>query len=392
MAITLNAGRTILFAALTCAAVTACKEEVAVAPPPPEVYVTEVIAQDVPTYLELAGQTGGYRDVDIRARVEGFLDSMNFREGSFVQRGSLLYVIDRKPLEAVLTAAKAEQSTSEAMLAKASNDVARYTPLAAKQAVSQQELDDARSQRDAARSQVDAAKAAVEKASLDLGYTRVTSPIDGLVGTTLVKAGNLVGRGESTLLTTVSPIDPIIFRVGVTEADYLRIMRRGTAHTGEQPKGQGEGIELTLADGTRHPYPGRIGPVERAVDPSTGTLGVQFEFPNPQHVLRPGQFGRAKVLLETKPGMLLVPQRAVQEMQSIYSVAVVDSSGKVQFRSVKVGPRVGSLWVVEEGLNRGERVIVEGLQRVQDGVVVSAKPAPAAGSEPGGTPTAGKAE
>jgi membrane fusion protein (multidrug efflux system) len=391
MAITVHVKPVVAFAALACAvSAAACKEEVAVAPPPPEVYVTQVVTQDVPTYLELAGQTAGYQDVEIRARVEGFLDSVNFREGSFVRRGSLLYLIDQKPLEAVLTAAKAEQSTSEAMLAKASNDVARYTPLAAKQAVSQQELDDARSQRDAARSQVDAAKAAVEKASLDLGYARVTSPIDGLVGTTLVKAGNLVGRGESTLLTTVSQIDPILFRVGVTEADYLRIIRRAQARTGEE--GRADGIELTLADGTRHPFTGKLGPVERAVDPSTGTLGVQFEFPNPQHVLRPGQFGRAKVLLETQPGMLLVPQRAVQEMQNLYSVAVVDSSGKVQFRNIKVGQRVGALWVVEEGLKRGEQVVVEGLQRIQNGMMVSAKPVPAAGSEAGSAPTAGKAE
>ena len=351
-----------------------CGGTVAVAPAPAEVYVAEVQTRDVPEYLDMVGQTAGFQDVEIRARVEGFLETVNFREGSFVKRGDLLYVIDRKPFEALQAAAKAEQATAQARLEKANNDVARYTPLVAKQAVSQQELDNALAARDAARSQVDAARAAVDKATLDLGYTRVFSPISGLVGTTQVKPGNLVGRGESTLLTTVSQIDPITFRVGITEADYLRIAKRDPSRIGEAPKA--EGIELRLADGSPHPHKGKLGPVERAVDPTTGTLGAEFEFPNPDHVLRPGQFGRARVLLDLKPGMLLVQQRAVQELQNLYSVAVVDGEGKVSFRNVKVGPRIDSMWVIEEGLRSGERVVVEGLQRVQEGATVTAKPAP----------------
>ena len=183
-----------------------------------------------------------------------------------------MYTIDRKPLEAMLAQAKADQATAEARLAKASNDVARYTPLAAKQAVSQQELDDARAQRDAARSQVEAAKAAVDKATLDLGYTRVMAPLSGLAGVTLVKPGNLVGRGQNTLLTTISQIDPIQFRVGVTEADYLRVRRRAAEGGGDAR--QGMDIQLLLADNSVYPHKGRLGPVERAVDPTTGTLGV----------------------------------------------------------------------------------------------------------------------
>jgi membrane fusion protein (multidrug efflux system) len=342
-------------------------------PPPPEVYVTDVVQQDVPVYLELVGQASGYQDVEVRARVEGFLDTMNFREGSFITRGTLLYTIDRKPLQATLAAAQANQVTAEARLQKATNDVNRYTPLAAKQAVSQQELDNARAAQDAARSEVEAAKANVESATLDLGYTRVVAPIDGLVGTTLVKPGNLVGRGENTLLTTVSQIDPILFRVGVTEADYLRIVRRNAGSGGGAAASD---IELTLADGTVHPHTGKVETVDRAVDPTTGTLGVQFAFPNPDKVLRPGQYGRARVLLETKANALLVPQRAVQELQNLYSVATVDSAGKVGFRNVKVGLRVGSRWVIEEGLRPGDRVITEGLQRVQDGMTVTAKAAP----------------
>jgi membrane fusion protein (multidrug efflux system) len=394
-----DAGRKVLIAVtMACAVSVACEKPAPPPPPkPPEVYVTPVVAKDVPVYLELVGQTVGYQDVEIRARVEGFLETMDFREGSFVHKGALLYTIDRKPLEALVSAAKAEQAnavaaqanavadqaTAQARLEKADNDVKRYKPLAAKQAVSQQELDNAVALQDAARSQVEAAKAAVEgakaavekakaegeKAALDLGYTRVYSPIDGLAGTTLVKPGNLVGRGQNTLLTTVSQIDPILFRVGVTEADYLRIVKRDPSRVGAEPRASG--IELRLADGSVYPQQGTLGTVDRAVDPTTGTLGAQFVFPNPEQVLRPGQFGRARVLIDRKEGALLVPQRAVQELQNLRSVAVVGADNKVAFRNVKTGLRVGQLWVVEDGLKQGEQVVVEGLQRIQDGVTVT---------------------
>src|SRR5262245_21576892 len=367
----LGAGAVVAALSLACA-----KPAPPPPPPPPEVYVQAVAQRDVPVYLELVGQAKGYQDVDIRARVEGFLETVNFQEGSFVKRGDLLYTIDRKPLEAIVAEGKADQATAEARLAKASNDVNRYTPLVAKQAVSKQELDNALAEKDASTSQVAAARAQVEKATLDLGYTRVTSPITGLVGTTQVKPGNLVGRGESTLLTTISQIDPVLFKVGVTEADYLRVARQVTA-SGKSSGGSREGIELTLADGTKYPQTGKVNTVERAVDPSTGTLGMELVFPNPQQILRPGQYGRVRILLDTKRGALLVPQRAVQELQSIYTVAVVDSGNKVAFRTVKVGQKVDSLWVVEDGLKAGEQIVVEGLQRIQDGMTVSAKPAPA---------------
>jgi membrane fusion protein (multidrug efflux system) len=371
---------TMLVAVATAALGVACEEPPPVAAPPPEVYVAPVVQRDVPTYLELVGQTEGFQDVEIRARVEGFLESMTFREGSFVRQGDLLYTIDRKPLEAILAAARAERATAEAALEKANNDVARYTPLVVKQAVSQQELDNARSARDAARAQVEAAAAAVEKATLDLSYTRVVAPISGLIGTTNVKPGSLVGRGESTLLTTISQTDPIIFKVGITEADYLRIVKRYPGRAGQAP--DASGIELALADGAVHPATGRIRAVERAVNPGTGTLGVELVFPNPQYALRPGQYGRARALLEMRPGALLVPQRAVQALQNLYSVAVVTPENQVAFRNVKVGPRVDDLWVIEEGLKPGEQVVVEGVQGIQDGITVRTKPmAPAAGAD-----------
>jgi membrane fusion protein (multidrug efflux system) len=297
---------------------------------------------------------------------------MNFREGAFVRKNDLLYQIDPRPFQATLAGSKADVATARARLDKTNTDVARYTPLVAKQAVSQQELDNARAAQEAARAQVDAAQSAVEVARLNLSYTRITSPINGLVGTTKVKPGNLVGRGEPTLLTTVSQIDPIIFEVGVTEAEYLRLSKRNPGRTGAQPNLAG--IELTLSDGTVHPYEGRLGTVERAVNPSTGTLGAQLYFPNPKFVLRPGVYGRVRLLVETKRGALLVPQRAVQEQQGLYSVAVVNHDAKVEFHNVKVGPRVEDLWVIEEGLEAGEEVVTEGLQTIRDGLQVRTKP------------------
>ncbi|HVN31131.1 MAG TPA: efflux RND transporter periplasmic adaptor subunit [Thermoanaerobaculaceae bacterium] len=359
-------------------------------PAAPEVYVADVVQRDVPVYLELVGQTKGSQDVEIRARVEGYLESMNFTEGTYVSKGTLLYQIDPKPFEATLAAAKANLATARARLDKTNNDVARYRPLVAQQAVSRQELDNAVSAQEAATAMVDAAKAAVDQATLDLGYTRITSPLDGLVGTTQVKAGNLVGRGESTLLTTVSAMDPILFRAGISEAEYLRLAKE-IVETGRRTGPEAE-IELLLADGTVFPYKGRIDSIERAVDPTTGTLAVQFKFPNPDHLLRPGQYGRARFVVQTKKGALLVPQRAVQELQNLYSVAVVSADNKVAFRNVKVGPRVDGLWVIDEGLKPGERVIVEGLQKVREGAAVSPKPVPATSSQPVAAEPAGKAE
>lgn len=365
-----------------------CRKAAPPATVPPEVYVTNVIQEDVPEYLDLAGQTQGFQDVDIRARVEGFLDSVNFREGSFVRKGDLLYQIDPKPFEAALAGVKADLDTARALLDRTTNDVARYTPLAAQRAVSQKELDDARTAQDAARAQVEAARAAVDTATLNLGYTRVYSPIDGLVGSTQVKPGNFVGRGEATLLTTVSQINPIIFRVAMNEADYLRVVKRRPLQTGNVP--QAADIQLALADGTAHSYPGRVGVVERQVNAATGTLGIQIYFPNPQFVLRPGQYGRARLLLDLKKNALLVPQRAVQELQNLYSVAVVDDTNHVSFRNVTVGPREGELWVIEKGLQPGDRVVAEGLQAVSDGALVKASPMPTPAEAPEAEATSGK--
>jgi len=358
----------------------ACGKE---APPPaaapPEVMVAAVVQRDVPIMTELVGQAAGSQDVDVRARVEGFLDTVAFTEGTLVKQGQLLYKIDPKPFEAAVASAKGNLATAQARFEKATNDVKRYTPLVAQQAVSQMELDNAVSARDATAAQVDAAKAALDKAQIDLGYTTISAPIAGLVGTTKVKAGNLVGRGENTLLVTISVINPIFFRAGLAEAEYLRIARRLQERQAAGEVREKTPIALILADGTTLPNKGYLDVVERNIDPTTGTLAMQVTFPNPEMLVRPGQYGRARFESDMKRGALLVPQRAVQELQSIYSVAVVGTDNKVSFRNVKVGPKDGSLWVIDQGLNPGDRVVVEGLQKVREGAVVAPKPMPAEG-------------
>ncbi|MFM7121063.1 MAG: efflux RND transporter periplasmic adaptor subunit [Gammaproteobacteria bacterium] len=341
----------------------------------PEVVVTPVVERDVPLYLELVGQTRGSQDVQIRARVEGFLTAVQFTEGAFVPKGTPLYRIDPRPLEAALLQARANLASQEAQLRQAEITARRLAPLAEQQAVSRQELENAESTAAAARAQREAAQAAVDKATLDLSYTFIDAPIDGVVGTSLVMSGNLVGRGESTLLTTVSQVDPILFRAGLGETEYLRLARQLTA------AGAGDGgpaatdetavaAELLLADGTVYAETGRVAGIERAIDATTGTLMVQFAFPNPQRLLCPGQFGRVRVRSELRRGALLVPQRAVQALQDQHTVAVVDESGTVSIRSIRVGPRVESLWIVESGLKLGEQVVSDGLQRLKNGMTV----------------------
>jgi membrane fusion protein (multidrug efflux system) len=358
-----------LFTSLILAAAAACSKTEA-PPPPPEVQVAEVAQKDVPVYIELVGATLGAEDVEIRARVEGYLVSMNFTEGAFVRKGQLLYRIDPQPFDAALAEAKADLATARARLEKTENDVARLTPLAKEQAVSQQELDNALSARDAAKAQVAAYDAKLTKAKLDLAYTAIVSPIDGLIGTTQKKVGSLISRGE-TLLNTVSQINPILFRCAIAEAEYLRLARRGAGRDKSLEKKFG--AELILADGSVHPYKGRLDSVERAVDPTTGTLTGQFSFPNPERILRPSQYGRARFVTDVKQGAVLVPQRAVQEIQGLYSVMVVTPESTVEQRMVKASERVGNWWVIESGVKPGEKVIVEGIQKVRPGVKVSAK-------------------
>ena len=351
-----------------------CGGKKAPPPPPPAVQVAQVIQRDVPIYVEAVGQTRGSKEVEIRARVEGFIQSVDFAEGTAVQQGQRLFTIDPKQFETTLAQAKGRLAEAEAQLAKARQDVARYTPLAAKNAIPQQDLDTALAVQRAATAGVEAESAAAKSAEIDVGYTRVVSPVTGLVGKAEVKTGNLVGRGESTLLTTVSAIDPIHVRVAFAERDYLTLVRRRLQEVkerGGQPAPvDSANIEMVLADGSVHPQRGKVFFVDRAVDPATGTLLVEIEFPNPDKIVRPGQFAKIRAPVDFRRGAILVPLRAVQEVQATYNVAVVAPGDTIEMRPVKTGARLGTLCVIEEGLQPGERVVVEGLQKVQKGMKV----------------------
>jgi membrane fusion protein (multidrug efflux system) len=333
------------------------------------VKVAEVITRDVPVYVEAIGQTRGNTEIEIRARVEGFLETVNFEEGTFVSRGQLLYTIDPRPFEAALAQSKANLAQSEAELARAHQDVARYEPLVAKNAISRQEYETAVAIERAQESAVAAAKAGVESAELDLSYTKVLAPDNGLVGKTEVYPGTLVGRGQSTLLTHISKIDPIHVRFTIAEKDYLYYARRQEASKAtarvDIP------FELVLADGTVHDQPGKLVFVDRNVDPQTGTILLEASFPNPARIVRPGQYARVRAPVDLKKSAILVSQRSVQELQGIYNVAVVKPDDTVDIRMVTPAQRIGALWVIDSGLNTGERVVVEGLQKVRAGVKVT---------------------
>lgn len=343
-------------------------------PPPPAVQVAEVLRRDVPVEATYVAQTSGSEEVRVEARVEGLLLSSDFDEGARVSRGQLLFTIDPRQNQAALDGARSRLAQAQADLARMEQDVARFEPLVAENALPRQALETARAQAAAARANVEAARATVATAELNLGYTRVYSPIDGVAGKAEVSVGNLVGRGQATLLTTISKIDPINARFSLSEREYLRLARlfvsTRAAGTPAPAAGTGE-LRLVLADGTEHPHPGTLAFVDRLVDPTTGTLLVQAQFPNPERILRPGQFGRVRVVLDVMKDAVLVPQTAVQELQGTFSVAVVGGDNTVQLRPVQMGPRVGSLWVVRQGLAAGDRVVVEGLQKVRQGATVA---------------------
>ena len=331
-----------------------------------------VVQRDVPVYKEAVGQTRGSKEVEIRARVEGFVQSVNFQEGTFVPEGHLLFTIDPSQYQERLATAKGKLAESEAQLARAQQDVARYKPLVEKNAIPRQDLETAESNARAAKAGVDAAQAEVRSAQINLGYTRVMAPVAGLVGKAEVKTGNLVGRGESTLLTSLSDIDPIHVRVNIPERDYLDITRRRIETekaTGKQAPPRDD-LQMVLSDGSVYTERGKLAYVDRAVDPTTGTLLVEIAFPNPNSLVRPGQFAKVRAVMDLVKGAILVPQRAVQEIQATYNVAVVAPGDTIQLRPVKPGPRIGALWAIEEGLQPGERVVVEGLQKVRPGMKV----------------------
>lgn len=349
-----------------------CTRSAPPAPPPPEVLVTEVVQKDVPIQSEWVGTTVGFVNAQVMPRVQGYLLKQHYEDGASVTTGQLLFEIDDRPYRAALDQALGNLATQRANLRKFQQDVARDTPLAAQGAVSRQELDDAVQAVRATEAQVQAAEAAVTNARLDLEWTKVYSPIDGIAGIAPVQVGDLVT--PSTVLTSVSQVDPMKVTFPITEREYLRYARQIKEH---QEKGQAEDepeLQLTLADGSTYPLRGRFHVANREIDRETGTILVQALFPNPDAILRPGLYAKIRAATETMRGALLVPERAVQEIQGTYQVAVVGAGDKVALRTVKTGPQLDGLWVVTDGLRPGERVVTQGLQKVQDGIVVSAKP------------------
>jgi membrane fusion protein (multidrug efflux system) len=356
------------------ALVVACGKEAPPPPPPIPVQVSAVASRDVPVMAEFTGEVRGAEDVQVMARVAGFLQEQAYREGELVKKGDLLFVIDPKPYEAAVSQARAAVAEAQAMLTRATVQVNRLRPLAAQNAVSQQDLDNAVASEAGSKAALEGAQAQLEKAQLDLGYTRVTSPIDGVAGLRNIDLGTYVGAPQPTVLTVVSRINPIRFDFGIAESEYLALVRDATPETRRQRRND---LQLVLADGTVFSEAGRVTVVGRGVDPTTGTLPIQAEFPNPQGVLRPGQFARIRVPLRIEKNAVVVPQRAVQELQGTYNVAVVNADSTIEIRPVQVTHRVGGEWVVGSGLTAGERIVVEGLQKVRAGAKVVPLPAEA---------------
>ncbi len=327
----------------------------------------EIVPTNVPASVEFIGQLDSPQNVEVRARVEGFVDKMLFTEGSEVKEGDPLFKLDDKPFKERLAAAQGSLAEAKAALGKNEKDVARLTPLAQKRAVPQQDLDNALAALDVGKAGVLTAQARVDSAIIDLGYCDIHAPVSGLIGAKQVSIGDLVGKGQPTLLATISTLDPIWFYCNVSEVDYLKAQEE-TGHTGKQV--QDLPVSLILANGTALPDQGRFVFIDRAVDPKTGTLRVRAEFPNTRKTLRPGMFGRIRVDLGSRSNSIVVPERSVVELQGKNFMWLVGSDNKTTQRPVEVGSSVGQDLLITEGLKPGDRIVVEGLQKVRDGAPV----------------------
>jgi RND family efflux transporter MFP subunit len=350
-----------------------CKPKPPPPPPPPKVQVMTVSPKDVPIYQEWIGSLDGYPNAQIRAQVSGYLLKQDYLEGSKVKQGQLLFEIDPRPFQAALDQALSKQAQDEANVGKTELDVKRYTPLAKEQAVSQEELDNAVQANLGAKASVEADKAAVENARLNLGFTTITSPVDGIAGIATAQIGDLVGPGGS-VLTTVSTVDPIRAYYNISEQFYLTY-RREHAKPGQQTPENEIPLELILSDGSAYPKRGKWLFTSRQIDINTGTLQVAATFENPENLLRPGQYALVRAQTETRKNAILVPQRAVIELQGAYQVATVDKDNKVHVKKVQVGQQIGTDWLINGGLAPDDRVVVEGLQKAnKEGAEVDPQP------------------
>lgn len=342
--------------------------------PMPDIPVYKVTATDVPIYQEFVGETLGFKDIAIRARVEGYLEGIHFEEGSEVNEGDLLYTLESQKYEATAAEKMSMVAEQKTMLENARSELNRIRPLAEENAVSKSDLDSAVARYEAAKSSVDAAEANLKAAKIELGYTKIYSPISGIIGKTKAKVGDFVGRDPNpVILNTVSSTDTILVQFFLNETTYLQAARR-IIETG-QKLGQGKvELELILADGSVYEYKGTTDFIDRNVDTSTGAILIQSSFPNPQGLLRPGQFARVKAKIREVIDGILVPQRCVSELQGQHSVFVVGQDNKIQATKVTVGPKSGQFWLITEGLAPGNIIVYEGIQKVKDGMVVNPVP------------------
>jgi membrane fusion protein, multidrug efflux system len=344
-----------------CAGCSSSKEQPP--PPPPGVTVASVVQKDVPIQQEWVGTMLGNVDADIRPKVEGFLLQQVYAEGSYVKKGQPMFVLDARQAQASVEQATGKLERARAALVQAQIDVKRYTPLVAQRAISQAELDKAQSMERAAKAEVDADQAVLDNANLNLSWTTVTSPISGIAGISKVGIGDLMT--PTTVMTTISNVDPINVDFSIAEQDYMRFQREKLGQAA------GRSLQLILGDGTVYAQRGRALLVNREVDARTGTIQVRAEFPNPGNVLRPGQYARIRAVTEVRKGALVIPQRAIFELQGVYQVGVVGPDNKVTIKSVQLGPQLADVWIVESGLQAGDSVIVDGLQRVKNGMTVA---------------------
>lgn len=374
-----------VFSALVCGGfvllLAGCgKTNAAPAAPPLPVQVATVVQQDTPIYSEWVAILDGYVNAQIQPRVSGYIIKQNYKEGSVVSKGQVLFEIDPRPFKAALDQAKAQLAQAEAQFGKAKLDVERDTPLAQAQAIAQSQLDTEVQAKLGAQAQVEAAKANVEQAELNMEWTKVTSLVSGIAGIAQVQIGNLVG--PNSVLTSVSQVDPIKAYFTVSEQEFTDFHRRFPTEATVEEQRKHIPLQLLLADGSVYGQAGRISFADREVNPATGAIRIAGMFPNPNNLLRPGGYGRVRASVRTHDGALLVPQRAVIELQGSYQVAVVGDENKVNIRPIMVGERVGKFWIVNQGVKAGERVVVEGLMKVRDGAPV--KPVPAGSDKTGG--------
>jgi len=354
-------------------ALTSCSRKAPEAAPAPEVLVTTVQPRDVPRVLERVATLDGFINANINAQVQGYIISRDYQEGSLVKKGDLLFKIDPRPFEAALAQAKGTLMKDRAAQAKSDADEKRALDLFAKKVISDQERDTATSAAQSSRANVEADAAAVETAELNLGYTKIKAPIDGLAGFANNQVGDLVGPASTTPLTTVSQIDPIKAIVTVGEAGFTDFFARYPDTEKRQALLNSIDFDLILGSGNVYPRKGKFNALDRNLDPKTGSIRYYVNFPNPDAILRPGQFGKVRFVPDAVHNALVVPQEAVTELQGNFQVAVIDENNKVSIRPVKMGERIGGMWQVSEGLKAGDRVVVQGLQKARDGIVVTVK-------------------